>query len=49
MLVNHNIIDYMVKSCVDTYNLGEARLIKQNLGEKKVQFAFKRSDLKLSV
>jgi len=49
MLVNHNIIDYMVKSCVDTYNLGEARLIKQNLEEKKVQFAFKRADLKLSV
>lgn len=49
MLVNHNIIDYMVKSCVETYNLGEARLIKQNLEEKKVQFAFKRADLKLSV
>ena len=49
MIVNHNIIDYMVRSCVNTYNLGEARLIKQNLEEKKVQFAFKRSDLKLSV
>ena len=35
MLVNHNIIDYMVKSCVDTYNLGEARLIKQKFGRKE--------------
>lgn len=38
----------MIRECKANYNLDGAKLIKKSVEDKKVQFVFKRSDLKLS-
>ena len=48
-MLGNNIVDYMINSCKGTYNLENAKLIKKNVEDKKVQFVFKRSDLKLNI
>ena len=47
-MLGNNVVDYMINSCKGAYNLENAKLIKKNVEDKKVQFVFKRSDLKLS-
>lgn len=47
-MLENNIIDYMIRECKANYNLDGAKLIKKSVEDKKVQFVFKRSDLKLS-
>ena len=46
-MLGNNVVDYMINSCKGAYNLENAKLIKKNVEDKKVQFVFKRSDLKL--
>ena len=48
-MLGNNIVDYMINSCKGAYNLENAKLIKKNVEDKKVQFVFKRSDLKLNI
>ena len=48
-MLGNNVVDYMINSCKGTYNLENAKLIKKNVEDKKVQFVFKRSDLKLNI
>ena len=47
-MLENNIVDYMIRECKANYNLDGAKLIKKSVEDKKVQFVFKRSDLKLS-
>ena len=47
-MLENNIVDYMIRECKSNYNLDGAKLIKKSVEDKKVQFVFKRSDLKLS-
>lgn len=47
-MLENNIVDYMIRECKANYNLDGAKLIKKSVEDKKVQFIFKRSDLKLS-
>lgn len=47
-MLENNIVDYMIRECKVNYNLDGAKLIKKSVEDKKVQFIFKRSDLKLS-
>lgn len=47
-MLENNIVDYMIRECKTNYNLDGAKLIKKSVEDKKVQFVFKRSDLKLS-
>ena len=47
-MLESNIVDYMIRECKANYNLDGAKLIKKSVEDKKVQFVFKRSDLKLS-
>lgn len=48
-MLGNNVVDYMINSCKGAYNLENAKLIKKNVEDKKVQFVFKRSDLKLNI
>lgn len=48
-MLRNNVVDYMINSCKGAYNLENAKLIKKNVEDKKVQFVFKRSDLKLNI
>lgn len=48
-MLGNNAVDYMINSCKGAYNLENAKLIKKNVEDKKVQFVFKRSDLKLNI
>ena len=45
-MLENNIVDYMIRECKANYNLDGAKLIKKSVEDKKVQFVFKRSDLK---
>ena len=47
-MLENNIVDCMIRECKANYNLDGAKLIKKSVEDKKVQFVFKRSDLKLS-
>lgn len=47
-MLENNIVDYMIRECKANYNLDGAKLIKKSVEDKKVQFVFKRSDLKSS-
>nr|DAX50212.1 MAG TPA: dissimilatory sulfite reductase D [Caudoviricetes sp.] len=47
-MLENNIVDYMIRECKANYNLDGEKLIKKSVEDKKVQFVFKRSDLKLS-
>lgn len=47
-MLENNIVDYMIRECKSNYNLDGSKLIKKSVEDKKVQFVFKRSDLKLS-
>ena len=47
-MLENNIVDYMIRECKANYSLDGAKLIKKSVEDKKVQFVFKRSDLKLS-
>ena len=47
-MLDNNIVDYMIRECKANYNLDGEKLIKKSVEDKKVQFVFKRSDLKLS-
>ena len=48
-MLGNNVVDYMINSFKGAYNLENAKLIKKNVEDKKVQFVFKRSDLKLNI
>ena len=48
-MLGNNVVDYMINNCKGAYNLENAKLIKKNVEDKKVQFVFKRSDLKLNI
>ena len=48
-MLENNIVDNMIRECKANYNLDGAKLIKKSVQDKKVQFVFKRSDLKLNI